>query len=52
MKLYNVRDPPGNGDRKICRENIEATRTETVFKSNISIFKDHLSSDFADERFL
>ena len=41
MELYNVRDPPGRGDQKICRENTIATRTEIVSKSKRTIFNNH-----------
>ena len=40
-ELYNVRDPPWRGDRKIYKENTVATRTEIVSKSKGTIFKNH-----------
>ena len=36
-----MRDPLGMGDRKICRENTVATRTQIVSKFKRNLLKDH-----------
>ena len=43
MSIYNVRDPPGIGDREIDKENTVTTRTEIVSKSKRTIFKNYSS---------
>ena len=41
MELYNVRDPPGRRDQKICRENTVATRIEIASQFKRNIHKEH-----------
>ena len=36
-----MRDPPGRGDRKICRENTVVRITKIVSKFKRNIHKDH-----------
>ena len=47
----NVRDPPGRGDQKFCREYTVATRTKIVSKSKRTIFKNRSPQDFAEKGF-
>ena len=43
MSIYNVRVPPGIGDREIDKENTVAIKTEIVSKSKRTIFKNYSS---------
>ena len=48
----NVRDPPGRGDRKICREHTVAIRTKVVSRPKRTKFKNHSSRILPRKDFL